>query len=125
MKTILFKRSPAVGATLPLKVAKICYDKDMKKTIPKNSIVRLLLGTAFILLIPLVAMQFSEEVDWGVGDFIIIGTLLIGAGLIFELMKTRVNAKYRPILALIVFAAVLLIWVELAVGVFGSPFAGK
>lgn len=40
-------------------------------------------------------------------------------------MKTRVDAKYRPILALVVIAGVLLIWVELAVGVFGSPLAGS
>lgn len=93
--------------------------------IPGNNIVRILLGTALILLVPLVAMQFSDEVNWDLADFVIIGTLLMSAGLTYELMKTRVNAKYRSTLALGVITAVLLIWAELAVGIFGTPFSGS
>jgi hypothetical protein len=91
----------------------------------KKNFSRILLGATLVLLVPLVAMQFSEDVDWKLGDFVIIGTLLVGAGLIFEFLSTRVNAKNRIFVAAIVVLAVMLIWVELAVGLFGSPIAGS
>jgi hypothetical protein len=43
-------------------------------------------ATGLLLLLPLVAMQFTEEVDWGVGDFVIFGSLLVAAGVTFELV---------------------------------------
>jgi hypothetical protein len=47
--------------------------------------VRVALGTAFILLLPLVAMQITDEVDWGLADFVLAGVLLGGTGLLLEL----------------------------------------
>lgn len=90
-----------------------------------NNIVRYIIGTMLILLLPLLAMLFTDEVDWNWFDFVVIGTLLLGTGLIFEMVTTRVNAKYRPVIAVVLVAAMLLIWAELAVGVFGSPIAGS
>lgn len=92
---------------------------------PRKNFHRILLGTTALLLIPLVAMQFSEDVRWGLADFIIIGGLLIGAGLAYEAIASMVNSKYRTIAAIVVVLAVLLIWVELAVGIFGTPVAGS
>jgi peptidoglycan/LPS O-acetylase OafA/YrhL len=82
-------------------------------------------ATALILLIPLVVMQFTNEVEWNLTDFIIVGALLIGAGLIFEFVRPRVAGKYRWLVAAVVVAAVLLVWTELAVGVLGTPIAGS
>ncbi|MDB5185662.1 MAG: rane protein [Candidatus Saccharibacteria bacterium] len=90
-----------------------------------KNIVRIVLATVLILLLPLLAMQFTDEVKWDLRDFAAIGALLLGAGLIFELVTTRVNAKYRAVTAVALAAAVLLIWVELAVGIIGTPFAGN
>jgi hypothetical protein len=90
-----------------------------------KNILRILIGTGLILLVPLVAMQFTDEVNWSVSDFVIIGALLIGAGLLFELITSRVDAKYRPIIGVVIASVVLLVWAELAVGIFGSPFAGS
>ena len=80
---------------------------------------RVAAGTAFILLIPLVAMQFTSDVDWGLLDFIIIGTLLFSAGLLHELLvrNTRDNRR-RIIIGAVIAVAVLYIWAELAVGIF-------
>jgi hypothetical protein len=47
--------------------------------------VRIALVTACILLVPLVAMQITDEVDWGVADFVLAGVLLGGSGLLLEL----------------------------------------
>jgi hypothetical protein len=90
-----------------------------------KNIIRIVLGAGLILLIPLVAMQFSDDVDWGLFDFVIIGTLLISTGLLYELLKTKVNAKYRIVVAGVLVIVMLLIWAELAVGLFGTPFAGS
>lgn len=51
---------------------------------------------AFLLLLPLVAMQFTEEVNWGAVDFIAFGAMLLAACGAFEL-TTRLsgNSTYR------------------------------
>lgn len=90
-----------------------------------SHIYRLLIGTAVILSMPFIAMQFTDEVQWDLRDFIVIGALLIGAGLAYELLAVRIAAKHRPIIAVIVIAVVLLAWAEMAVGIFGSPIAGS
>ena len=46
-------------------------------------------GLAALLLLPLIAMQFTREVAWDAADFAFAGVLLIGAGLIFELAAWR------------------------------------
>lgn len=51
--------------------------------------VRVALVTAFILLLPLGAMQFTDQVDWGVFDFVFAGALLGGAGLLLHALATR------------------------------------
>lgn len=82
--------------------------------------------TILVLSIPLVAMQFTSEVAWDVFDFIVAGTLLVGTGLIYEYLGHILPDSERRILLrfalLIIF---LLVWAELAVGVFGTPFAGS
>jgi len=39
-----------------------------------------------ILLLPAVAMMFTSEVQWTASDFILAGAVLIGAGLVLELV---------------------------------------
>lgn len=80
----------------------------------------------FILLVPLVAMQFTSEVNWSAADFAAMGILLLGTGLLCELVLRLVHkTSYRILLCLLLFAALFVIWAELAVGIFGSPFAGS
>src|SRR5688572_19125220 len=82
--------------------------------------------TAAILCIPLIAMQISSEWDWGIFDFLIMGTLLFGAGSVFVLLARKVKKNQRLIVGLIILAAVLLTWVHLAVGIVDTwPFAGS
>lgn len=91
-----------------------------------RALLRVGLVTALILSVPLVAMQFSDEVDWNLFDFIVMGVLLGSTGLAYELVVRRVtDVRQRFILAALLLGALLLIWAELAVGVFGSPYAGS
>ena len=67
-------------------------------------------------------MQFTDEVNWTLFDFVIAGILLIGTGLICEFTLRKI--KYRIAIIIAIFVVLLLIWIELAVGIFGTPFAG-
>ncbi|MGB5667516.1 MAG: hypothetical protein WBM53_11745 [Maribacter sp.] len=86
----------------------------------------ILLTLAILLLIPLIAMQFTAEVNWTPFDFVVAGFLLIGTGLIFDLVIRKIkNIKYRIATSLVLLIALLLIWAELAVGIFGTPLSGS
>jgi hypothetical protein len=88
---------------------------------PRRNFIRLALITASILAVPLVGMQFSDEVDWSLFDFVVAGALLFGAGLTFELVIRRSrNVAYRVATGMACVTALLLIWITLAVGVIGS-----
>ncbi len=91
-----------------------------------KSIIRIVLVAVLILLVPLLAMQFTDEVNWELTDFVVVGVLLLGAGLIYELVARNVaSATHRVALGVGLAAALFLIWVELAVGIFGTPFSGN
>lgn len=84
------------------------------------------LGAAGLLLIPLVAMQFTDEVAWTASDFIAAACLLGGAGLLYVLAaRLARTGGQRAALGLAVAALLLLVWAELAVGLFGTPLAGS
>lgn len=79
-------------------------------------------GTAgLILLVPLVAMQFSDEVNWDVTDFAIFGAMLAGVGFAFELVTRKTgNTAYRIAVGFALASTFLLIWINGAVGIIGS-----
>jgi hypothetical protein len=86
----------------------------------------ILITVALLLLIPLVAMQFTNEVDWSLSDFVIMGILLLGTGLICEFVMRKVKKTEKRIAVIaIILIVFFLIWAELAVGIFGTPFAGS
>jgi hypothetical protein len=78
-------------------------------------------AAALVLLVPLVAMEFTPEVNWNAGDFLFAGGLLLGVGVPLELAvrKTR-NTAYRVAVGLALVAAFLLVWLNGAVGIIGS-----
>ncbi|MCJ8191338.1 hypothetical protein [Sphingomicrobium aestuariivivum] len=72
-----------------------------------------------LLLAPAVAMQFSDEVRWGPGDFVIFAMLLGLVGLAVELIVARIRSGSTRALAIIAaLLGFLYIWAELAVGIF-------
>jgi hypothetical protein len=76
---------------------------------------------ALILLLPLVAMQFTDEVVWDETDFAVIGAMLVGACGAYELAARMTgNIAYRAAVGVAVVAAFILIWINLAVGIIGS-----
>ncbi len=84
-------------------------------------ILRISVVTILILSLPLVAMQFTDEVNWGLFDFVVAGLLVFGAGLSYELMKKRfASSMYRVALGIAIGTALILVWVNLAVGIIGN-----
>lgn len=82
--------------------------------------------TVILLLIPLIAMQFTDEVNWTFFDFVIAGFLLLGFGLICEVLLRKLKKiKYRIAICLALIIIFLLIWADLAIGIFGFPFSGN
>ena len=86
----------------------------------------IMLTVALLLLIPLAAMLFTNEVKWSLLDFVVAAVLLFSTGLMCELVLRKVKkTKYRIVLCGVILIALFLIWAELAVGLFGTPLAGS
>lgn len=79
-----------------------------------------------ILLIPFVVMQFSTEVKWSFLDFAVAALLLFVTGLSVLFATAKLKSKWQRLGAIgLVLIVLLLVWLELAVGIFGTPFAGS
>lgn len=86
----------------------------------------IILTVVFLLLIPLVAIQFTNEVNWTLSDFVVAAVLLLGTGLVCEFVMRKIKkTNHRIIFCGVIMVALLLIWIELAVGLFGTEFAGS
>ena len=78
-------------------------------------------AAALLLLLPPIAMQFTDEVVWDVTDFAFFGALLVGVGVTFELAARKTgNTAYRSAVGVALAAAFILVWVNGAVGIIGS-----
>lgn len=76
---------------------------------------------AALLLLPLIAMQFTDEVKWDLADFIFAGALVAGVGLSYELAVRKTgNRTYRAGMAVALATAFALVWANAAVGLIGS-----
>lgn len=79
-----------------------------------------------VLLIPLIGMQVSTEVNWTLFDFLLMGGMLLalGFGIEWSVRKSK-SKKGRMLLIFTFLLAFILLWAEIAVGIFGSPIAGN
>lgn len=85
----------------------------------------ILVAAGVLLCIPLVAMQFTNEVIWDGLDFVAAGILLFATGLTIEIVLRNLKGRNSRIIAFVVVLAFLfLVWAELSVGLFGTFFAG-
>ncbi|HEV2817076.1 MAG TPA: hypothetical protein VGW40_07645 [Allosphingosinicella sp.] len=81
---------------------------------------------ALLLLLPLVAMRFTAEVNWTVSDFLFAGLMIGIVGVTFELtVRVTASNAARAAIAVALAAAFLTIWANGAVGMIGdedNPF---
>ncbi len=91
-----------------------------------KNLIRPLYLLPMLLLVPLIAMQFTAEVDWSPFDFLVMGTLLLALGAAIEWAWRKFATRENRLAALFIIILVFfLIWAELAVGIFGTVFAGS
>lgn len=95
-------------------------------TFQNKRLAAMLLLIPALLLIPLTAMYYGSGFNWTVFDFVVMGLLLLGTALLVELVLRNVKkGRNRLLLLGVVFLIMFLLWVELAVGIIGSPLAGS
>jgi hypothetical protein len=97
----------------------------------QSKVIRWMLITAVLLLVPLLAMVLrlgvpdpgsgTDGVNWGPGDFLAAAVMILGAGLLYEWAATRAGTlTHRAAVAVMAGAALLLVWSNLAVGMIGE-----
>lgn len=80
----------------------------------------LLMVTAFL------GNLFVDGWNWSGFDFLAAGILLFGTAGLISLVRVLVkNRNYKIIISIVIVAILVLVWMELAVGIFGTPFAGN
>ena len=83
------------------------------------------LAVSGLLLLPLIATQLTVEVNWTLMDFVVAGGLLLGTALLLDWTIRKIKPiQYRVVISVALLAGLVLVWAELAVGVFGTPLAG-
>lgn len=76
-------------------------------------------GAIILLLIPAVAMQVSNDVQWGAEDFVAAFLLLALAGVGIEIIVRMARSPVARMVGIaVVIGALLFIWAALAVGIF-------
>jgi hypothetical protein len=69
-------------------------------------------------------MFWTDEVDWSLLDFFVLGVLLLTFSFAIRLIRLRFPQHQKRVYIVVVILLFFLLWAELGVGVFGSPIAG-
>ena len=78
-----------------------------------------------LLLIPLVGSQFTTEIQWDMYDYLAAVLLLsAGAWSIEGILQSQKSKHLKKIGVVVILLLLLILWAEMAVGLFGSPLAG-
>ena len=79
-----------------------------------------------LLIIPLIGMKFTDQINWNLSDFFLSAIILLSFSLIANFIIQKINNKNTRIFSLtIIIIFLILVWAELAVGIFGSVLAGS
>jgi hypothetical protein len=90
-------------------------------TFQNKRLIGILVVVAILLLIPLLI-----RAPWSLFDFVAAGILLLGTGLAIEIVLRLVKKfEYRIAICAAILAMLALVWIEIAVGIFGTPLAGS
>lgn len=89
-------------------------------------LIGIVFGVGLLLLAQFTAMKLTGDVQWSMFDFVLAGVLLLGTGLAIELVLRMVTQfKYRVAICAAILLALLIVWAEIAIGVFGTRFVGS
>ncbi len=72
-----------------------------------------------ILIIPLVGAILSDQIDWGILDFLVMGIILLIVGMVLSVVSQKIkNPRKKLFYNLVIMLIFFLIWAELAVDIF-------
>ena len=92
----------------------------------KENIIKISVFVIILLLIPFFAMQFTNEVNWDISDFLLMGILLFCSIFLTQFtLRIATQTKHKIAIVIILTLIFMLIWAELAVGIFGTFLAGN
>ena len=95
-------------------------------TFQNKRLIGIVSAVGLLLLAHLIAMRFTNEVNWSAFDFVVAAILLLGTGLAIELVLRVVKKfEYRMAICAAILLGLFIVWAELAVGLIGTPFAGS
>ena len=81
---------------------------------------------ALLMLTAFFSFLFSEGWNWSPSDFIIAGALLFGTAFFINLViRSKKALPYKLMICFAILLVLALVWIELAVGLFETPFAGS
>lgn len=89
-------------------------------------LIGILAAVAVLLSVPFLAMKFTGEMKWSLFDFVLAGVLLLGTGLAIEFVLRKVTkTAHRVAICAGILLVLFIVWVEIAVGLIGTPLAGS
>ncbi len=95
-------------------------------TTDNKRLLGIIVTIGLLLLVPFIAMRFTDEVNWTRGDFIVAGLLLLSTGLSCELaIRSAKKTWFKVALCAAILGACFLLWVELATGFFSRTLGGR
>ena len=81
--------------------------------------------TLILLTIPFLSNIYINDFNWSLVDFIIMGVLIFSFLSFIDFIRKKFGGIKKILAIIIIVIVFILLWVELAVGIFGSPFAGS
>lgn len=86
-----------------------------------KQVLRPVLITLLMLVIPFIGNRTVEGWNWDTFDFVFMGVLIFSAAFTFEMVaRLSSNKMYKGAVGITVVAALLLTWMNLAVGIIGN-----
>ena len=90
----------------------------------KNKLIKIFFPL-LVLVFPLVGVIFFE-LDWSQFDFLVMASLILSLSILINLiLHYSSSSRLKLLLVFLLLILFLLIWAELAVGVFGTAFSGS
>ena len=69
--------------------------------------------------------MYINDFNWSLVDFIIMGVFIFSFLAFINFIRKKFSGIKEILAIIIVVIVFILLWAELAVGIFGSPFAGN
>lgn len=81
---------------------------------------------SLLMVVAFISNNFVEGFNWTGSDFLIAAILLFGtASFIYMIVSSKLSVRAKTIISIVIIHILMIIWVEMAVGLFGSPIAGS